>query len=202
MAEKIPPHLITCDVETDWGGRTHTVQGLKEGLPFILELFRSHNIKALFFVNTELLRYHHRDIASIKEKGHAIGNHGHFHHIFDSLDRQHQNKEIGEQLLRAYSLVPAGPIPFRAPKFSLRINDVYSRKGIWGEVEHTGLIRHLYGMDKLSDNRILYFHPFDIIKPNTPAPNLFCKLWYSQHDRAKALLTKIVRYIYEGKKLQ
>ncbi|HJS81236.1 MAG TPA: polysaccharide deacetylase family protein [Nitrososphaera sp.] len=191
MAERL---RYSIDVETDWGGRTNTVQGLKEGLPFILELFRSHQVKAIFFVSTELLRYYHRDIAAIKEHGHQIGNHSHFHHVFKNVDRQHQNKEIGEQLLRAYSLVPTGPIPFRAPRFSLKTKDQYSFR-----FRHVGLLRHVYGLDrKILPADTIYLHPFDIVKPTTPAPNLFCKLWYSQGERAKAMLTKIVRIEYEN----
>jgi hypothetical protein len=55
---------------------------------------------------------------------------------------------------------------------------------------HTSLLRHMWLKEPIRD--IFYFHPFDIVRPKTKPPNLFCKFWYSQPERAYRLLEDIV----------
>ena len=177
----------TVDVESDWGGRTDTTHGLTEGLPIILELFRAYKVHGLFFVSTELLAEHAGLIRNIKDHGHEIGSHGHFHTVFKSTMRQRQNREISEQLIKAYGLA-RDPIPFRGPKFSYEVPDsIYSsREG------HHGLIRSTLGLDKPTNESILYLHPFDIIEPKTKAPNLFCRVWYANWKKARVKLEDLL----------
>ena len=186
MAKKI--YKTTVDIDGgDWGGRADSNQGLLEGLPIILELFRAYKVQGLFFVSTELLAEHAGLIRNVKDHGHEIGSHGHFHTVFKSRSRQQQNKEIAEQLLKAYG-VARDPIAFRAPKFSYEVpGEVYSsREG------HIGLIRSTLGLDKPTSDSILYLHPFDIVEPKTKAPNLFCNLWYSHFKKATATLESLL----------
>ena len=189
MAKKPETYRVTVDFETDWGGRTETVQGLEEGLPFILETFRAYKVRGLFFVSTELLKNYAGFIRNIKDHGHEIGSHGHFHEVFKSKERQSQNLDISRQLLAAYKM-KVGNLEYRMPKFS------YPNTGTYASREnHYGLLRTLWWLDKPKD--ILYLHPFDLVKPVTKAPNLFCKLWYSRPSSANLLLTKLVKDIHE-----
>ena len=55
---------------------------------------------------------------------------------------------------------------------------------------HTSLLKHMWLRQPMHD--IFYFHPFDIIRPKTKPPNLFCKLWYSQPERAYETLKNLV----------
>ena len=55
---------------------------------------------------------------------------------------------------------------------------------------HTSLLKHIWLHQPMHD--IFYCHPFDIVRPKTKPPNLFCKLWYSQPERAYETLKNIV----------
>jgi len=55
---------------------------------------------------------------------------------------------------------------------------------------HTSLLRHMWYGQPIRD--IFYLHPFDIVRPKTKAPNLFCKLWYSQPERAYETFKNLV----------
>ena len=138
-------------------------------------------------MSTELLAEHAGLIRGIKDHNHEIGSHGHFHTVFKSRMRQEQNRDISNQLLKAYGLA-RDPIPFRAPKFSHEVpGEVYSsREG------HHGLIRSTLGLDKPTSDSILYLHPFDIIEPKTRAPNLFCRFWYSHFKKARLILESLL----------
>ena len=126
---------------------------------------------------------------TVKDHGHEIGSHGHFHEVFKSKERQSQNLDISRQLLAAYKM-KVGNLEYRMPKFS------YPNTGTYASREnHYGLLRTLWWLDKPKD--ILYLHPFDLVKPVTKAPNLFCKLWYSRPSSANLLLTKLVKDIHE-----
>lgn len=180
----------TVDVESDFGGRSETTVGLEEGLPFILETFRANNIKALFFVSSELMKFHHATIDQIAEKGHEIGSHGHFHIKFKDKWRAFQDKEISETLLQRYK-----PRYYRAPKFSFSDGREYA-----SPKNHVGLLKSVwFGLPKLS-NQIIYLHPFDLIK-GFNSPNLFCKVWYSRYQEARTLFIKLAQTYTGAKRL-
>jgi len=172
----------TVDVDGgDWGGRSRSQVGIQEGLPRILDLFRKSSIRGLFFVSSELVMEDRSLLETIRKEGHDIGSHGHFHIAFKDRWRAEQDYQISYTLLDK-------PFYHRAPKFGWnRDASRYStRKG------HVGLLRYMWGLDTIPANPIFYLHPFDIVDTNEPAPNLFCKLWYSRPKKAYETLTDLV----------
>lgn len=184
MAEK--PYRWTVDVEYDWGGRTNGSVGLTEGIPKILAAFREAKIKALFFISTETLESVPNLIETIRYEGHEIGSHGHFHTRFKEKWRAQKDKEISQQILRT-RFVPGRW--YRAPKFYWRPDDtIYANpKG------HVSLLKHMWFKQPIKPETILYLHPFDIVAPLEPAPNLFCRLWYSRPDLAYFTFEQLVK---------
>lgn len=175
----------TVDTEFDWGGRTQSTLGLKYGIPIILELFKKYKVKGLFFISTELLRDHRNVIQSIKDEGHELGSHGHFHVVYKDRFRAHQDMEISKALITGMT---GNQYPrYRAPKFSFDNGDEYANPR-----NHTSLLKYTWGLQILPENGIFYMHPFDIIDAHQDAPNLFCKLWYSRPKDARNNLENLL----------
>lgn len=183
MAEKI--FTWTVDVETGWGGRTYDTEGIDKGLPLILKLFREHDIRGLFFVNTEVLENRLGLVSDILNGGHEIGNHGHFHTVFKEDWRAYQNKTIADNILKNWTQKQF--LYYRAPKFSFTLSgQKYSDpKG------HIGLLKQMWFGGEIPRDPIFYLHPFDILG-GKHAPNLFCKLWYSRPRKAYETLINLV----------
>ena len=186
----------TVDVETDWGGRGASTQGVRHGLPRILGLFRAYNIRALFFISTELIRDHKLDLDNIVDAGHEIGSHGHFHVEFKDQWRHKHNKEVSEAILKGFYNVES--VEFRSPRFHYK-----QKTHFYNNPEnHVSLLKALWLKKKVKEDTILYLHPFDIVEPRYKPPNLFCKLWYSRPLAAWSLLTKMVDYYPGGCRLR
>lgn len=181
------PYRFTVDVDGgDFGGRTEGQRGLKEGLDLILMTFKMYKTKALFFVSTELLREYKREIRHILEEGHEIGSHGHFHIKYKDKWRAEEDRRISNTLLLPVTGSPAHR--YRAPKFSYRTDDLYSNPK-----NHIGLLKHMWFGQKIRENSIIYLHPFDLVNSGSP-PNLFCRLWYSNPQRAYETLLDLLNY--------
>lgn len=160
----------TVDVEYNFGGRTNGTDGLFEGIDRILQSFDSFGVRGVFFISTEVLQDRPQLIRILKEKNHAIGSHGHFHTRFKEKWRRIEDRRISEEIL--------GSKLYRAPKFYwAREDNIYSSPR-----NHTSLLKHMWVGEPVRD--IIYLHPFDIVETEEKAPNLFCKLWYSQPKRA------------------
>mgnify|MGYP001600512765 CR=1 FL=1 len=180
----------TVDVDGgDFGGRTNGTLGIRYGIPKILEVFKQHKIKGLFFISTELLREHRTIIKSIKEAGHELGSHGHFHVVWKDKWRAEEDRVISNTLLSA--ITGTTDNYYRAPKFSYLCNDTYS-----DSKNHLSLLKHMWFNQKIPKEPIFYLHPFDIIKDKFP-PNLFCELWYSRPAGALQTL-KLLLSFYPG----
>lgn len=176
-------------MEPDWGGRTDDLQGIEEGLPWLLDQCRTHALRGIFFLSTQYLdRY--VDLAQrIKSDGHKIGCHGDAHHSWRGskwyewrLDYLHAMTKIEKTFsLRRHE------IPYRAPKFSHRdYRHKYS-----DPKEHTSLLKHLWLRQPLQ--KILYCHPFDLVEvPQKNPPNLFCAVWYRRGVEAKRLMESLL----------
>lgn len=164
---------ITVDIDSgDFGGRTKAQQGLDEGLPKILELFAEHNIKAIFFIHPQVFRA--QITKQIVERGHRIGLHP---------TKIYQEPPYIMEFIRGHKFYKFPDwqhyLPYSSPK------------------NHTSLLKHMWLKKPLQD--IFYLHPFDIVKPKTKPPNLFCKLWYSQPERAYETLKNIIAKSAERK---
>jgi len=175
----------TVDVESDWGGRTNGALGIKEGLPAILEIFRAHNIKALFFVSSESALDNRGSINRIVEQGHEIGSHGHFHIRYKEAFRAAQDREISERLLSIFS---DKALKYRAPWFYYQAEDsIYSYRN-----NHVSVLRHAWFGGKIPAKPIFYIHPFDIVKGQN-APNLFTRILYAKPKIVLDTFTELVR---------
>ena len=181
--------LITVDTELDFGGRTSDTDGLDKGIPLILKTLDEFHIKGLFFINTEIMDSRPGVIQDIINAGHEIGCHGHFHTCFKEPWRQYQNMKICQEFLGGYSNQDYWH--WRAPKFSMSFpSQEYSTSD-----NHIGLLKSMWFKKPYKSNNILYFHPFDIVETDKPAPNLFCKLWYSRPKEAYELLRRILEKV-------
>lgn len=186
MVEKF---IWTIDVESDFGGRSESAEKSKIGIHKILEAFKIHHIKGLFFISTEILPQIKNEVRQIKEEGHEIGSHGHFHIGFPERWRAEQDRKISETFL--LGITGYNHFYYRAPKFShLRDNCVYSKP-----TNHIGLLRYMWFGGKITDETIFYLHPFDIIGGDD-APNLFCKLWYSRPKKAYETFVNLLKHYH------
>ena len=179
----------TCDVDGgDFGGRVNDHKGIKEGVPRILEAFSQAQVKALFFISTEIMEEFPKIAEEIKGHGHIIGSHGHQHVVYKEPWRSQKDRELSEKILAPYKSLSQEPLPYRAPKFHFKDSKhIYSdRKG------HVGLLKHMWLKTKIPADPIFYLHPFDIVGGNNP-PNLFCRLWYSKPTKALQLLEKLIQ---------
>jgi len=182
----------TCDLETDFGGRTDGVEGLDIGLPLILKVFRERKIKGLFFISTEAIKTRLGIIQNILDEGHEIGCHGHFHTCFKEPFRQYQNMELAQTILKNFT--NTDHMYWRAPKFSYVFpNQPYSDpKG------HVGLLKHSWFGGQIPTDSIFYLHPFDLVETVSKSPNLFCSIWYSNPKLAVERFRQLTR-LYPGK---
>jgi peptidoglycan/xylan/chitin deacetylase (PgdA/CDA1 family) len=183
--------MWTVDVESDWGGRVDSLQGIKESLPIILQAFSKRNIKGIFFLSTQYLNYYLSMAKMIKNDGHIIGSHGHIHREWPKSEwwKARIDKEKSIEILRGYGLV-GSEVYYRAPKFSYD-----SGSGIYDNPKnHVSLLKSLWFGTKPSKSSIIYLHPFDITEHTTKSPNLFCSLLYSQPKRILKLFERYLEY--------
>ena len=194
------PYTWTIDVETDFGGRADEWSGVEKGIPLILDLFKKHNVKALFFLSTELIEDFSGTLTpkpffimkKVMEAGHQIGSHGHFHHYYSSKQRLFEDRRLSDSILEN-SLNVSNP-EYRAPKFDKRtwnLSTPYS-----DPKNHLSLLKMMWLGLKPNKDTILYLHPFDIVGGNNP-PTLFCRMWYSRPEKALHLLNNLL-VKYEG----
>ena len=170
------------DCELDWGGRTKGNLGIRYGLPLILDEFNKNNIKALFFISTELLNDYKKDIKRIQDYGHTLGSHGHFHIVYKDKWRAHADMQISKLLLSGITGKP--DCYYRAPKFNYQLdNEPYSRR------DGMSLLKMMWTGQR-SEN--IYLHPFDLVTAKNP-PNTFCRLWYSRPKKACKLFKELCK---------
>lgn len=148
---------ITVDCEKDWGWRTETTQGIEEGLPKIIKVFKKYGVDTIYFVAPEYQG---------ECKGELVGLHPKREDVWCDIYKYVRGHKFWK--------FPGWEkyLPYSSPK------------------NHTSLLRHMwYGQPM---RKIFYLHPFDIVKPKTKPPNLFCKLWYSQPERAYSTFKRLV----------
>lgn len=73
-----PKFALTFDLEPDYGGRLETYAGIQVGLPKILDLLKSYNISATFFITGETMKKFPKTVLALA-KYHEIGLHGFKH---------------------------------------------------------------------------------------------------------------------------
>ena len=86
-------------------------------------------------------------------------------------------------LIRKHFGVDRAKLLYRAPKFSYSIKDqVYSNRA-----NHISVLKQSLFEKPVSDDSILYAHPFDFPQPVTEAPNLLLATLYSRFPNRRRL---------------
>lgn len=108
--------ILTIDVEHDCPPFLSTTDGMKYGMPKLLDLFRNENISVTFFTTGEMAAQFPDLMNRIVNEGHELGCHGHTHQKFSDLTYKEANWEISEsiKILKQYGKVTS----FRAPYLS------------------------------------------------------------------------------------
>ncbi len=107
------PACFTVDVEQDCPPYLDTTRGMTEGLPRLLDLLGTLEVRGTFFTTGEMGRRFPEVIARLVREGHELGCHGDQHSDFTTLDAEAARRELTEAsaTLRAF-----GPVTsFRAP---------------------------------------------------------------------------------------
>lgn len=190
MAEESKKKVqLVCHCESDFGGRASTCQGIYQGIPYILSQLYKYHLKGIFLVNTSCidastLPYLH----AIKEEGHQLGSHGHLH------QKWHKNREASWRYDcgLAWSLLRQNKLTHRsnfycAPKFShiVRGCRLSNPQG------QTSLLKLAWGLQQHT-REVVYFHPFDFVKPDA-SPSLYCWMLYSRWKIVRKKFEELLR---------
>ena len=107
--------LVTVDVEGDHG--TDELQGIDEWLPWLLDRFDHHGVRAVFFVVGDVGLRRPKSVREMSSRGHIIGSHGMTHRPLSSLAESEVRTELVESKAILEDLSAAQCEGFRAPYF-------------------------------------------------------------------------------------
>jgi len=180
----------TVDVESDFGGRENSIKGIEYGIPRILEEFKRQDIKAIFFLSTKKLIHYLPIARQILGAGHTVGSHGHEHvnwkkrHWIDWWSDYKSSK----MMIKEYLDVDIDFSLYRAPWFSHSNDHVFDDPR-----NHVSVLKYAWFGGSIPTYPIFYIHPFDIVEAPKKAPNLFCKLLYSNPRRVRETFHELVQ---------
>ena len=103
--------IMTVDLEGDLD--TKNTVSLEKVVPRLLDLFEARNIKATFFVVSELLQTHLELIKEIEKRGHEIASHSKTHTFLNSKNSLKEMQESKKEFEK-YGFEVKG---FRAPSY-------------------------------------------------------------------------------------
>src|ERR1035437_473357 len=153
--------LFTNDVETTsiWFNTLRDETGkkvLEDGMPKLLELYQSYNIKSTFFFTRYIAKKFPEVVKMIPLYGHEVASHGKSHlkeNGFDVMPYERQRRHLEESKKLLEDISGQEVISFRAP--ALRVNDDTVR----------ALIETGYKIDSsIASQRFDYFMSFGGIK--------------------------------------
>lgn len=104
---------ITIDMEQDCPPFRSTYNGVENGTPQLLELFKEEAIPATFFTTGDVARRYPQVVDAIVQSGHELGCHGDTHKRFGNMEPAEAREELrsASQTLRQHAPV----VSFRAP---------------------------------------------------------------------------------------
>ncbi|MDP2729865.1 MAG: polysaccharide deacetylase family protein [Dehalococcoidales bacterium] len=108
---------ITIDVESDWGGRTRQCDGIEYGLPVILQLLESLEIKATFFISGVVITRYQKMIRKISESEHELASHSFSHQNHSLLNKEQLFEEVNRSKHLLEDETGAEVLGFRTPQF-------------------------------------------------------------------------------------
>src|SRR6187431_125746 len=91
----------------------------------ILELFKSYNVEATFFILGYIADKHPSLIEEIKSQGHEIASHGYFHTNVKKINRESFESDLLRSLDVLRKISGEKVLGFRAPYFSI------NNKNLW-----------------------------------------------------------------------
>ncbi|MBI3636500.1 MAG: polysaccharide deacetylase [Candidatus Rokubacteria bacterium] len=144
------------DAETLWMARgvhervtlSQGAFGVLEGLPRILALLRSADIRGSFFVPAWVIDHHTDAVRAIVGDGHEIGCHGDVHEKVTELDAAGEEKILLRSIDAVTGVAGARPVGYRAPA--------------WQVSEHTFALLARHGFEyssNMMDRLTPYLHP-------------------------------------------
>jgi polysaccharide deacetylase family protein (PEP-CTERM system associated) len=118
-----------------------------------LEILKSHNVRATFFVLGFLAEKYPHLIKMIHDLGHEIGSHGYSHSQVFRLTPEQFSRELSRTNDAVYKAIGKAPIGFRAPIFSIIKQsswafDVLAQNGIRYDSSIYPTFNYRYGVVK------------------------------------------------------
>lgn len=111
---------ITIDVEEDCPPMLTSTRGMEEGLPKLLDLFKTEGVKATFFVTGMMAEQYPDLVQRIPKEGHELGCHGYTHARFDRMETEEARTALRQagEVLRKFS---KRLVSFRAPNLQFPV---------------------------------------------------------------------------------
>ncbi|MEM4507047.1 MAG: polysaccharide deacetylase family protein [Acidilobaceae archaeon] len=110
---------LTVDVEMDAPPYLNSWRGVEEGLPLLLDILKTLEVKATFFTLGLVAVKYPKMVSKIVEEGHELASHGWDHRRLDKLSYSEatENVRMSLRVLKDFGNV----ISFRAPNFKLPV---------------------------------------------------------------------------------
>lgn len=96
--------------------------GPKAGVPRILRLLKTHNLKAGFFIPGEVAERYPETVMEISRDGHEVGHHGYSHRNPASCSLQEEKDELEKGTEVLENLTGKKPMGYRAPAADMSAN--------------------------------------------------------------------------------
>lgn len=106
---------LTVDVEEDIPPFFKSFEGIKKGLPKILDLFDEFRIRATFFTTAEVCE-EFPDLIRKLAKKHEIACHGLYHERLDRLEPSTLREVLSDATNKIKDIIGERPVGFRAPR--------------------------------------------------------------------------------------
>jgi peptidoglycan/xylan/chitin deacetylase (PgdA/CDA1 family) len=103
---------LTFDIEPDYGGRLDSFNSIEKGLPIILNILKTKNVSATFFVTSDTIKEFPKTIKSLS-KFHEIASHGYNHNKIQTKEDIKKTIEV----FKDHGITPKG---FRNPYLTPR----------------------------------------------------------------------------------
>ncbi len=109
--------ILSFDVERDCPPYLDTSEGIKHGLPHILDLLEEEKVRATFFTTGYIAERYPVLVRRIVDLGHELGAHGYRHERFDKIGLDEAERVLSKatQVLKGFYDV----VSFRAPNLQL-----------------------------------------------------------------------------------
>lgn len=107
---------LTIDVESDWGGRAKSSEGIRKCIPEILRLLDDFNINATFFLSGVTISENSSILWDIVDAGHEIASHGYTHEDHSKMLKDELSLEIAKSKDVINDEFGVEVVGFRAPQ--------------------------------------------------------------------------------------